>query len=143
MVKSGGTKLRWIWSKCIWFLKMWPESLLWPAPHSCWSQKLFVSLHGVLSKERFHSLNVGWQVNSRKGEWQADYRRAQNKILYGLGEQDSSGHILTSQTCGFAHHYMPTLWEKQEKVLSILQWTANAMRYNTQCILPNKHAYSQ
>lgn len=71
--------------QCVWLLNIRPESLLWPAPHSCRCHKLFVSLHTVLSKERFHSLNVGWQVDSRKGEWQADYRRAQNKILYKAG----------------------------------------------------------
>lgn len=26
--------------------------------------------------------------------------------------QQLRGHVLTSQTCGFAHHYMPTLWCK-------------------------------
>lgn len=45
------------------------------------------------------------------------------KSFRKLGEQDSSRRILTSQTYGFAHHYTATLWKKQEKGLSILQWS--------------------
>lgn len=115
---------------------------LWPAPHPCWGQKLFVSLHTVLPEERFHSLDVWWQVDPGKEEWQAHYSRAQRKILHRLGEQDTSCvDILTSQTYGFARHYRLTLSGEKEMLLSILPWTKRWI--NTQRTLVNKHTYCQ